>query len=80
MRITLPSDRCTVLRRTRMFGNSVCLIERKLNQNPVYFVVYKGTVIHMGTQKHCVRKFNRYVLPGYTVEFVGRVAPNYLTY
>lgn len=80
MRVTFPNGKITVIRRVSFFGDRVCLIERKLNQNPLYFVTYKGTVLSMGSRKHCVRKFNKWVLPGHRVEIIGQIPPNYLTY
>ena len=40
--------------------NGVKVIERKLNQNPIYFLVYQGSTIRMGQKRHIVRHFNRY--------------------
>lgn len=40
--------------------NGIKLVARKLNQNPLYFLVYKGVTVRMGQYRHINRHFNRY--------------------
>lgn len=38
----------------------VSLYARQVNQNPLYFIVYKGVTIHLGKRKSMVRQYNYY--------------------
>lgn len=57
MRLQFPGGVLSVLKSS----HGVKLVERKLNQNPLYFVTYNGVTIHCGTRKHCARRANRYI-------------------
>jgi len=59
MRITLPSNRISVLRHNTTMG--VKLIERKLNQHPMYLVTYNSVALHIGRNKGKMESaFRRY--------------------
>lgn len=70
MRITLPAAKINVLRSAYVGGSTVRLIERKLNQNPTYFVTWQGVALNVGKRKHAVRKFNEYAM-GQEVKTLG---------
>ena len=57
MRLQFPAGALSVLKNEL----GVKVIERKLNQNPLYFVTFNGATIHCGTRKHCNRRANRYI-------------------
>jgi len=56
MDITLPAFQVR-----KVHGNGyVSLYVRRVNQSPLYFIVYKGTTIHLGKRKSMVRQYNYY--------------------
>ena len=56
MRLTIPSSQ---VRKVASHGYvEVC--KRALNQNPLYWITFKGTTIHFGKKRHIARKFNYY--------------------
>ncbi len=66
MRITIPASKLSTLRSANVAGLNVKLVERKLNQNPLYFVTCNGTAINFGGKRHATRKFREYTA-GYEV-------------
>ena len=66
MRITLPACKINVLRSANVASLNVRLVERKLNQNPLYIVTCNGVAINMGGKRHAQRKFREYTA-GYEV-------------
>lgn len=56
MEITLPASQ---VRKVHSNGY-VSLYVRRVNQNPLYFIVYRGTTIHLGKRSSMVRKYNHY--------------------
>lgn len=62
MRLTFPGYQIRTIRTVKIHGDrTLKLVARKLNQAPIYFVVWDGVVIHAGKRKHCVDRFNAYV-------------------
>lgn len=66
MRITLPACKINVLKSSNVAGMNVRLVERKLNQNPMYIVTCNGTAINIGSKRYGNRKFREYTA-GYEV-------------
>lgn len=59
MRMTLPQHKCFTVRSTS--DGQLRLVRRRLNQNPTYFVILNGEILHMGSYKWCNEKFNSYL-------------------
>ena len=57
MRLQFPAGKLTVLRNGI---DGLKMIERKLNQNPLYFLAYQGVIVRCGQKGHIGRHFNRY--------------------
>jgi hypothetical protein len=57
MRLQFPAGKLTVVRNGE---NGLKMIERKLNQNPLYFLTYQGFTVRCGKKGHIARHFNRY--------------------
>lgn len=66
MRITFPAAKVSILRSANVASLNVRLVERKLNQNPIYIVTCNGTAINCGGKRHAMRKFREYTA-GYEV-------------
>jgi hypothetical protein len=66
MRITIPACKMNVLRSANVASLNVRLVERKLNQNPLYIVTCNGVAINMGSKRYGQRKFREYTA-GYEV-------------
>ena len=57
MRLNFTAGTLKVIRSGQ---NGLKMIERKLNQNPLYFLSYQGFTIRCGKKGHIARHFNRY--------------------
>lgn len=73
MRFTIPSSQVRLVRTDSTTGLRAYV--RRVNQNPVYFLVYEGTTIHIGSRRHIARKFNHYAAtPGIPLNSFGMQA------
>jgi len=57
MRLQFPAGKLTVLRSGQ---NGLKMIERRLNQSPIYFLTYQGVTLRCGQKSHIGKHFNRY--------------------
>lgn len=56
MRVSFQNSKVNVIRSFDYLGYRVRLIERKLNQNPIYFLTCDGYVLNMGKKRNVQRK------------------------